>query len=215
VKRALLVVSLVLVGCGRTILTPLEGDPTTGLPTDGVRPLEVSEFCKADDEGHFPLREMVIGAGWRGPVAFAYGGGCVGRSLRDTQAALHNGEALHWVGTDLLGFARIPDERVPFVFERKYKAGPPLFAQKWTMQWFHSEKDARVFVRFKKTEGSSYIARWDGTIELVSMAPNVTGFAMRNEIEAARTGVAESVGSVRDQLMRVRTVKPDYSFLGR
>lgn len=206
-----------LAGCGRTIFTPLEGDPTAALPGEAPTAGK-AEFCVAGADGSFPLEGVTIAEKrWDGKAAVARGGGCVGRSLRDAWAALHAGEALHWNGADLLDFARVlpvPDERVLFLFQSKYQAGPPVFRQKWTMQWFHSRKDEGIFVRFKKTEGTSFIPRWDGTIELVPVAKAVTGFAMRNEIEASRTGLDESEGSVRDQLSRIRTTPADYTYLG-
>jgi hypothetical protein len=204
-----LLAGLLSVGCGRTLFTPLVGDPTVPLPGDAAAPTVATEFCRPGEDGRYPLAETHLEEPfWDGRLAVARGGGCLGRSLAEAYRVLRNPDALKWERAVLVGYVQLPDDRVSALFESSYVAGPSVFAQRWTMQWYHTVTADRVFVRYKKTVGTSFIPQWDGTLELVAVAPSVTAVSMRNEIEAARTGLAESADTVRDQLTRLRTVPP-------
>jgi hypothetical protein len=67
----------------------------------------------------------------------------------------------------------------------------------------------RVFVRYEKTVGTSFMPPWDGTFEIVAVAPPVTAVSLRNDIEAVRRGLVESARRPsRGKLTRLRTVPP-------
>jgi hypothetical protein len=90
---------------------------------------------------------------------------------------------------------------------------------KWFMDWYHSVKRGTpqapetVLINFKKTEGTSYIPYWEGSIRLEKVNDQVTSFRMGNQIKASRQNEEDVRGAVNDVYVKLQTGAPDLSQL--
>jgi hypothetical protein len=151
--------------------------------------------------------------------AFAEGGGCILRPIREVLAVTHNREALVWAKSTLVDFQKLTHATIPFFFSTKYEAGPFFFKQDWIMEWYQSIKAGeikapeQIVINFKKVSGTSHISHWEGTIELKFIEPMVTSFAMYHEITASQTGPAEAEIGVKEFIERLRNLVPEWRYL--
>lgn len=219
-----------VVGCGRTIHTPLALDPTKPLsaePEKTSKPLNPNPawpgegYCFPDSTGNYADTVTIEKKGNNGQHDFAEGGGCIARPLREVWAVTHNKQTLQWKGADLTQFGSLPDGGAvfAFLFRTKYEAGPFPFRQNWLMNWYHVVKEGsvatptKVLVTYAKVVGTSYIPYWQGKIQLTALTPRTTSFVMHDEIKAANTGPENAEGSIRDVLTHLRNRAPVWDYL--
>ncbi len=219
------IVLLLAAGCGKNIETPFQDDARKSpiLKQENHHVVAgVGVHCKPDSSGNYPKDNFVVAdKGETAQFFFGQGGGCIARSLRETIAAAQNQESLAFNGSDLIGFENVPNPaQGNFLFQTRYSAGPAMFKQRWTIEWYHTITEgtlaapSKAIIRYKKTFGSSYIELWQGTLELEALTPEMTSLVMRNEIKAPRIGVDDAIGTVKDTLGHLRTAAPNWQFLG-
>jgi hypothetical protein len=212
---ALAAIVLFVSGCGKNLDTPFVGNPKLSPLAKAPRPKGQGPYCSPDPTGKYDLNTVIIAKkGNNGQHDFAQGGGCVGRSLAEVLAVTHNQEFVHWSKANLKGFQIVSDPRVDFLMKANYAAGPFPFTQKWLMEWYESVTEGtiaapkHIVINYKKVQGTSYISFWQGSLDLIEVADNVTSFAMEDQVTAAQTGPEESAASVAELLAHARTLTP-------
>ncbi len=219
---------LLLAACGNGPPTPFVGDPTAPSleaekPTESaVDAPEEGPYCKIVGGKYTSSQPVIALTGKSNGNFWAQGGGCIERPLYELWAVTHNPEIAAWNESDLAAFSQGKDRRVDFHFETHHEAGPKIpFIPRvnWKMDWFQTltegsvEHPSYLVVKYVKSEGTSHIGFWEGTFELKALTQSVTSFVMRNEIRGTRVDSEKSQGAIRDMYLRLKTLKPFWTYL--
>jgi hypothetical protein len=210
----MVMVAALLTSCGKDISTPFDRTKLTGKGYGPASNIVDTTYCQADSQGNYAEGDVTIADNGTNADGHAYaqGGGCVLRSLNDVWSASRNTELFHWNRSDVDSVTLKTDPDAVYFYEANYSAGPAFFKQHWVMGWYHTVPDGTpsapktILIQYQKTSGTSHIAFWQGAITLQAVAANVTSVVMRDEVDADQTGPAESAGSVRDVVGKLRTL---------
>lgn len=193
--------------------------PVDNTPTDASKG---TKYCAPDASGNFDGQTVLAEAGLgQGNVAWAEGGGCVLRPIREVWAALQNIEASRWNETQSATFTRVdhPNKDFTHLYNITYKRGTPIGPIDWTIAWYHGfdlgtfDAPERINITFKKISGTSMIPVWEGTVTLSRVRDGITSFGMQTHFQAFQgnpQNVQAAKDSIGDILAKARTVAPDW-----
>lgn len=199
-----------------------QNPPNTGgsnPPTPPPEPVIMGVRCSPDANGEF-RKDLSLDRG-HSSFDWGHGEGCIGRSLREVWAVLHNQSLLVWEGVDKVD-AQVNHElpaNAVFGYRVKYFVDDIIDVD-WTMDWYHSlisgtlQKPIRLIVNYKKISGTRYISYWEGSLVLDYVAPRITSFKMRDQINASRTNADDAAGSVKDVYQKLSEGAPVWGPLG-
>ena len=202
----------ILGGCGHSIDTPLQKDPTKSPfahDTKSVPGISTS-YCAPDAGGVYPGETILITKKLdNGQHDVGEGGACILKSLADVWHSSQTEEALSWDRATLKWLKEIKPapSGTLLALQSFYDAG---FFQNFTIDWIHKDLDGpadaptKILITYNKVKGTSYISFWEGSIELQALTPTVTSVRMTNEISAAQTGPEEAAKAVKDMITRLR-----------
>lgn len=228
-KIWLLIATLLSIPMGCAIRKDMEtpfinptNKPTVQVPDDATNG---TPFCSPNADGKFDAQTIQMKAGMgAGGVAWADGGGCVLRPIREVWAALQNLEAMRWDDTDSMTFERVDHPNADFthLYSITYYKSTIIGNIDWMIQWFHGfdqgtfDAPLRVNVSYQRVKGTSNIPVWQGGITLSRVKNGVTSIGIHNEFKA-RQGNSENVQSAQDSVVEItrkaRTVAPDWTRL--
>jgi len=201
--------SLLMSACGNADRSTFPGDPSYPLFL-----MDPREYCKQAEDGSFDGETVTIDSGEEDKYVWSQGGGCIKRPILDVWGATHNFDLMLWDGVDsyklLVGE---PPEKVSHFYEAYYVVND-FITVTWTMQWYHSvgfgtKADPEfLIINYKRVAGTQYIPYWEGSILLEKIEPGVTAIAVRNQIDAAQTGVEDSISAIEDIVYKLRTGVP-------
>lgn len=205
-----------------TPFTNPENKPGVDVPGDASKG---TKYCMPDADDNFDGQTTVVdgGLGDQG-IAWADGGGCVLRPIREVWAALQNIDAMKWVGADRESFTRVDHPKANFthLYTITSFKGTAIGPIEWTIEWFHGfdigtfDLPSRVNVKFQKVKGTSNIPIWEGAITLSKVRSGVTSLGFHTNFRA-RQGNSENVQSAKDTISEIikkaRTAAPDWVML--
>jgi len=168
--------------------------------------LQPSDYCKLDAQGK-SVGDFKVDKGdsqnAQGAFSWGQGGGCINRPIRDAWGVTHNQPVMVWDGVTTSQFA--PLAAIPgstHVYEVQYTV-KDFITVHWTMDWVHAVLDGtiaapkHIIVNYRKVAGTTYIPYWEGTLDLQELAPGVTAFAMRNQVNASQTSSDDAASTVQ------------------
>jgi hypothetical protein len=225
----LLIASLLSLPLGCAIRKDLEtpfnnpsNKPVVEVPDDATHG---TPFCSPNANGKFDAQTIQMKSGMgAGGVAWADGGGCVMRPIREVWAALQNLEAMKWDDADSLNFERVdhPNGDFTHLYSITYYKSTIIGNIEWMIEWFHGfdqgtfDAPLRVNISYQRVKGTSNIPVWQGGITLSRVKNGVTSIGIHNEFKA-RQGNSENVQSAQDAVAEVtrkaRAVAPDWARL--
>lgn len=228
-KIWLLIAALLSMPSGCAIRKDLEtpftnptNKPAVEVPDDATNG---TAFCSPGADGKFDAQtiQMKSGMGADG-IAWADGGGCVLRPIREVWAVLQNLEAMRWDDTDSANFERTdhPNPDFTHLYSVTYYKSTIIGNIEWTIQWFHGfdqgtfDAPTRVNITYQRVRGTSNIPVWQGGITLSRVKNGVTSIGIHNEFKARQSN-SENVQSAQDSITEItrkaRTVAPDWTRL--
>lgn len=179
-------------------------------------------YCKPDSMGFYEgLQEdgsvqrfgetLVITKGFdeKGGFHFANGGGCLPESLETVWQHTQEQPFFLWPRVsklDLSEVAAFPGMVKSFRSQYQVSSFLPFLNVDWTMFWNHAvssgnaELPKQIVITYQKTEGSSRIKQWEGTVTLDALAPNLTGVAISDHLKATW----QNEGTVEKNLLHLR-----------
>lgn len=182
--------------------------PKVDVPEDATNG---TKYCEPDANGRFDSATVHIEGGLgANAVAWADGGGCVLRPIREVWAALQNMDAMKWDETDRMTFARTDHPNTDFthLYGVTYYKSTIIGLIDWTIQWFHGfdigtfDEPLRVNIQYKKVNGTSNIPVWEGGITLSKVKNGVTSIGIHNEFKARQSN-GENVQSAKDSIIEL------------
>jgi hypothetical protein len=211
------VLMLILSGCGNEE-SPYEGDPSRKWLFGGP-------YCQPDSSGKFSETPLVFNSDSQATGSngyhYAEGGACIARPLKEVLSASHHNSSFEWDESHLDGNPSLgKDSRVDFFFTALHRAN--AWSIVWfKIQWFQTVTEGTaaapkvVTVNFNKSDGTTFIKYWDGNIVLYEVAPNVTGFDMRQHVEARDTDLEKVKNGLTRRLQSYRTAPAEWKYLAR
>ena len=183
-------------------------------------------FCSAQPDGTFNTDEIKFELGFndRDGSAWALGGGCIARPIRETWAALHNLDVMKFEGADEyhLNSAANPTPEFTHIYKITYSKTTVAGDIDWTLQWMHGigagtfAEPESININFQRISGTSLIPIWWGGIVLRKVTSTVTGLAILNQFKA-RQSSSDNQDSARDGLQELvehaRNGAPDWTRL--
>jgi len=181
-----------------------------------------SAFCHPDTAGNYSNTEFVSGEKVDS-TSFSYttGGGCIARPLREVLAVAQNGQTWTWGTSDQGSFNPSKIASPVFEFLGYYQAGPPGLRQEWQMAYSEAisvgnlSDPEHVIINYSKTKGTFHIPHWLGTVELVKVTDQVTGFVMRDQLKADGPGPNSdtSEASLLEIFGHFKSLPPNWKYL--
>lgn len=174
-------------------------------------------YCLPDATGKYLIQNAILEDKVAQPGVSAQGGGCVARSLSEAWLAFQHPLNLTWHKTKADGFEVIKplpaDAAFGLIIKSKVDKYAPIHIARWKSEWIHSitkgseAHPLQITIRYRKTEGESNVRFWSGIIELNEIAPNLSSFSVRDQIDATQAGIRESEDAVRSLLEVARSAK--------
>ncbi len=192
----------------------------------GSDPTQGTKFCKPDSNGNFDgvTNELQSGQNSSDGSAWAEGGGCVLKPIREVWATLNNLEVMRFQAADSFTYQRTinPEPNLTHLYVVTYYKDTAVGPIDWTIDWFHGfdkgtfEAPQRVNINYQRVRGTSNIPIWHGGIVLSKVNKAVTSIAIRNDFKARQSSAANE-GSARSALVEMithsRSGTPDWSRL--
>ena len=198
-------------------LSPLVPIPIDPPPDSNSNKPSETQYCFADENGHFS-EEARVTQGDAGNYVWAEGGSCIFRPIRTAWAATHNQPVMVWSGVDQSSYRLLgdPPSGVSHLYEVDYFVDE-IIDVLWTMNWYHSvragsrQKPQQILMNYVKVKGTRFISYWEGTILLHEVTPDITAITMRDQIKASRTGPGDSADAIRQIIEAIRTGAPNWA----
>ena len=233
-KRAAVLAVCAVVGFGLSLgcairkdLKTLVPEPTNAPAVDarlGSDPARGTKFCAPDGSGQFPGEAVAMQSG-QAPAdgsAWAIGGGCVLRPIREVWAAISNLQAMRFGGSDSMEWAPATDAGTQYVhvYDLTYhKQAPIISSISWVIRWYHGvgrgtfAQPSQVNINYQRTHGTFLIPIWNGGLVLDKVTSTVTSLAIRNNFKASQSSgenEASARSAVAEMIRKARTVSPDW-----
>lgn len=196
--------------------------PKVDVPEDATNG---TKYCAPDANGRFDAATVALEGGLgANAIAWADGGGCVMRPIREVWAALQNMEAMKWDDTDRMTFSRTDHPTADFthLYAVTYYKSTIIGPIDWTIQWYHGfdvgtfDAPSRINIQYKKVNGTSNIPVWEGGITLSRVKNGVTSIGIHNEFKARQSN-GENAQSAKDSIIEItrkaRTAAADWEKL--
>ena len=185
-----------------------------------------TKYCQPANDGTFTNGEPVVQGGTEADgVAWAEGGGCVTRPIREVWAVLNNLELMCWKETDRFTADRQinPTPDFTHLYSVTYYKNTPIGAINFTLQWYHGigkgtfDSPDEINISYQRVKGTSMIPIWHGGVSLIKVTDSVTSISVRNDFLARGISVSANVGKAHDALMEIidkaRSGEPDWARL--
>lgn len=170
--------------------------------------ITLAAWCAPDpDTGTFPQGISRIDKDENENFAWAEGGGCVNRPLREAWAILHDipyliGIESGKVDRYQLQIVTPEGPTLTHHYDVDYEVDEALVTVAWTMAWTHElvrgtfDDPRHVVVRYRRTDGSRFMPYWEGSIVLEAVSDDVTAVFIHDEIKTLRSDAASSARTV-------------------
>jgi len=185
-----------------------------------------TKFCMPDANGNFDGATIVLQSGQTATdgSAWAEGGGCILRPIRDVWATLNNLEAMKFKAADSFTAVRTvhPKPEFTHLYEITYAKSTIIGPINWTIDWYHGfdkgtfEAPERVNVNYQRIRGTSNIPIWYGGIVLSKINSAVTSIGIRNNFKARQSSAANEASAksaLSEMVTNARTGAPDWNRL--
>jgi hypothetical protein len=186
----------------------------------GSDPTQGTKFCKPDSNGKFDGITMLMQSGQTAAdgSAWAEGGGCVLKPIREVWATINNLEVMKFQAADSFTYQRTlhPTPDTTHLYEITYNKSTAIGPIDWTIDWFHGfdkgtfDAPQRVNINYQRVRGTSNIPVWHGGIVLSKVNKSVTSIAIRNDFKARQSSSANEA-SARAALSEIITHSRDGS----
>lgn len=220
--------AFLLAGCAirNNLETPFNNASNTPVVHDGSGDGSgQTKYCVPDAKGSYDGKAIALQSGLNADAsAWAQGGGCVLRPIREVWAVINNLEVMKFEDADRFTATRTINPKADFthLYAITYYKSTPIGAINWTIEWYHGIGSGTftdpnsVNINYQRTKGTAFIPIWHGGIVLTKVTDAVTSVAIRNEFRASQSD-AENVGSAQDALTEMirhmRDGAPDWSRL--
>ena len=141
----------------------------------------------------------------------ATGAGCLLVDILDAWDVTHTQPFIHWNTVDKASDL-IPQE-VPAGFSHNYLVNytttRSFITVHWVMAWLHRvaigdmEAPEAIVIDYEKISGTPFLPYWKGNIQLKSVAPGVTAFAMVNGFQGRNISSAAVQQSILDVFVKL------------
>ena len=227
----LLLMMAVASGCAiRKNLDSAPFNPTNTAPANdgpiGKDASKGTKYCQPASDGTFTDAALQIDTGTSADgVAWAEGGGCVTRSIRETWAVLNNLELMKFNEIDRFSADRQinPNADFSLLYTVTYYKDTPIGAINFTLAWYHGvsqgtfDDPQEVNIEFQRTKGTSMIPIWHGGIGLIKVTDNVTSISIRNDFLSRALSASANITKAHDALAemigKARSGTPDWNRL--
>jgi hypothetical protein len=222
---------LVAIATGCAIRNDLESapiNPTLKSEVDdtGSDPTRGTKYCSPRSDGQFDDSTISLQSGQTPSdgSAWAEGGGCIVRPIREVWATLNNLEVTKIDAADRFTYTRAINPKPGFthLYEITYYKSTIIGEIQWTIDWYHGvskgtvDAPEEVVIQYDRVRGTSNIPVWHGGITLTKVNNSVTSIAIRNDFKA-RQSTTDNEQSARDFLDEMvgdsRNGSPDWERL--
>ncbi len=164
-----------------------------------------TKFCKPNSKGKYAGNQIHGTAGMNSDgSAWARGGGCVNRPIREVWAAFNNDTTLDIEAADSYSVDHPKIQLSPTITNfyqlTYYKNAPIVGTISWTLQWFQGvpvgtfEQPQVVEIIYQRSRGTIFMPVWDGKIFLAWLNDSTTAFYMYNHFR--------SVGQTKSDIIK-------------
>jgi hypothetical protein len=229
-KRLVIAIGLLVftISCAmrKNLETPFNNPQNTPVINDGGGGSSGTKFCAPDTTGKFDgvAVAMTSGLNSNDGSAWAEGGGCVERPIREAWAVINNVQAMKFKAADRVSFVRTVNPKPGFthLYDVTYYKSTIIGDLNWTIDWYHSYDKGTfaapqgVNINYQRTRGTSNIPVWSGGIVLTKVTDKITSIAIRNNFKA-RQSSSDNEDSARSALSEmidhIRNADPDWDAL--
>jgi hypothetical protein len=185
-----------------------------------------TKYCQPTKDGRFDEAPVNLQSGTSpAGLAWAEGGGCILRPIREVWAALNNLEAMRFIDTDRFIYDRTvnPNSQFTHLYNITYYKDTVIGPIEFTLQWYHGvakgtfEAPEQITIPYQRVRGTSMIPTWHGGIDLTRVSNTVTSIAIRNDFVSRALSTSMNLTKARDALTEMighaRTAQPDWQRL--
>ena len=188
-------------------------------PAPKKPPVHATRECAPHADGSFAA-DFQVKYG-NGSSMWGQGGGCISRPIREVWATALNHALLMWDGVGKTSWNRLaPQGSLTHTYDVYYAVKRMgIVVAAWHMMWYYSVSKGnlndpqQILINYHRSSGTTHIPYWEGTIVLEKVTDGVTGFVMRNQINADATKPADAGSAVSDVFKKLSTGAPDWSQL--